>query len=232
MRTPLFVYRLHKRLWRLNLSLLTLALGLVLAAAAGLMLLLDSPGEPPAAVNAPAPAVEAQMVASVAPSGKLGGRMEAAAVEEMRQQPHADLSSLPVVELLPPLLSIDSTGFRRGEDIIRLDRVVGPRAGDVCFDGVQRWSCGLQARAALHNLVAGRSLLCQPRRALPDGGMSADCDLATKGALPGGDVARQLVGKGWARPMVGHEAAFSAELDQARAADAGLWRGGWQISTP
>lgn len=231
MRTPLFVYRLRKRLRGSNLVLLILSSGIVLIAAGGFALLDERGHDPSDDVGAPA-AAETTNAAPVPPSVKQTGRMGATEAEVMRQKPDADLSSLSIMELPPPLLSIDGSGFRRGEETIRLDRVIGPRAGDVCLDGTQRWSCGLQARAALHNLVAGRSLFCQPRRALADGGIGADCRLDVKEALPAGDLAHLLVRHGWAQPASGHEAEFAVDLQQAREAGAGLWRGGWNISTP
>ncbi len=233
MRTPLFVCRIRKLPRRPNLALVASSPGIAFATAAGVALLLDERGTSSKDTGSRArpSAVQAQKSDPAPPSGKLAARMEAAAIAEIRQQPQADLSSLPAFELPPPLVSIDGTGFRRGEETIRLDGVVGPRAGDVCLDGL-RWSCGLQARAALHNLVAGRSMSCQPRRALANAVMSADCRLEGKDASPDEDVARLLVQQGWARPAAGREADFAAELDQARAANAGLWRGGWVISRP
>lgn len=227
----MFVYRLRKRLRRWTLAL---SLGAVIAVGTGLVLLLEREKAPPEAALAPAAASPEEKPAPEPPSpaGKQAGRMEAAVIEEMRQQPHADLGALPAFDLPPPLLSIDGTGFRRGEDIIRLDRIVGPRAGAVCLDSGQRWSCGLQARAALHNLVAGRKLSCQPRKALADGGIGADCSLAAKDDLPAGDVAHLLVGAGWAQPLPGGEAEFAAELEKAKVAGAGLWRGGWHVVAP
>ncbi|MCO5089967.1 hypothetical protein [Bosea sp. (in: a-proteobacteria)] len=234
MRTPLFVYRLRRRLRRLDVALLALSLGIALTGAAGLVLFAErqsglAPGADP---TAPVVASEAEDPAPGSQGSKLAVRMEAAVVEEMRQQPDADLSGLPPMELPPPLHSIDGSRFRRGEEVIRLDRIAGPRTGDVCLDGAQRWACGLQARAALHNLVAGRSLFCQPRRALADGGIAADCRLEAKGTLPAGDVAHQLVRLGWARPVPEGAPEFAAEMAQAQAAGAGLWRGGWQLSAP
>lgn len=228
MRTPLFVYRLRKRLRRMNLAL---ALGMAVVAGAGFVLLGEDRQDPPDGAGAPVSPVAAgaQSDGAVQASAKSADRMEAAVVEEMRQQPNTDLSSLPPFELPPPLFSIDGTGFRRGEEVIRLDRIAGPRAGEVCLDGTLRWSCGLQARAALHNLIAGRSLFCQPRRALAGAATGADCRLEAKDALPAGDVAHLLVGLGWAQPMQGNEAEFAADLERAKAAGGGLWRGGWRI---
>ena len=56
----------------------------------------------------------------------------------------------------------------------------------VCRDGKVRWSCGQQAWAALHNLVSGRSLICQPPRALGPGALSADCRVAQDPASAAG----------------------------------------------
>lgn len=233
MRTPLFMYRLRKRLRGLNLVFLASSLGIAVFAAGGLVLLDEGRRDPPDGRATASVSVADPVNAASAQSGaKLAARMDAAVVEEIRQKPDADLSSLPLVELRPPLLSIDGTGFRRGEETIRLDRISGPRAGEVCFDGAQRWSCGLQARAALHNLVSGRSLFCQPRRALADGGMGADCHLEAKEALPAGDLAGLLIRLGWARPAPDREPEFAADLQVAKAAGAGLWRGGWRVSSP
>ena len=135
-------------------------------------------------------------------------------------------------EVAPPLRSVDAASFRDGERVVRLAGVQAPRANDVCLDAEARWSCGLQARAALHNTVANRSLFCQPRGTSPDGGIVADCRLAAKDSLPIGDVAHLLVRQGWVRPVPDSDAAFAADLGKAKAAGAGLWRGGWRIVTP
>jgi endonuclease YncB( thermonuclease family) len=232
MRTPLLVYRLRRRLRGLDLALLALSLGIALTGAAAFVILAERPPGTPAGAGLPPAASEAQDPAPAAAGSKLAVRMEAAAVEEMRRRPDTDLSGLPPMELPPPLISIDGSGFRRGEETIRLDRIAGPRTGDVCLDGVQRWACGLQARAALHNLVAGRSLFCQPRRALADGGIAADCRLDARDALPAGNVAHLLVRRGWARPVPESASDFAAEVAEAQAERAGLWRGGWSLSTP
>lgn len=128
--------------------------------------------------------------------------------------------------------SIDGASFRDGERIVRLAGVEAPRAHDVCLDGEERWSCGLQARAALHNTVANRSLTCQPRDLSADGGITAECRLEAGGMLPTGDLARLLVRQGWARPIPDSTAALFADTDKAKAAGAGLWRGDRHIVTP
>lgn len=232
MRTPLFVYRLRKRVRRVNL---VLVLGMAVVAGAGFVLLGEGRHDRAdgASVASGRPVAGAPPTDAAAQSNaKSADRMEAAVAEEMRQKPNADLSSLQPFVLPPPFLSIDGTSFRRGEDTIRLDRINGPGAGAVCMDGEQRWSCGLQARAALHNLVAGRKLSCQPRRALADGAIGADCRMDAGDALAGGDIARLLVERGWAQPLPGDGAGFATELEKARTAGAGLWRGGWRVVAP
>lgn len=234
MKTPLFVYRLRKLTRRVNFAVFALPMGMVVVAGLGFALLKDERRDRPSGGDTVSQltAVEAQTAGARLTGEKTNARMDAAVVEEMREKPQSDLSSLPPFEVPPPLLSIDGTGFRRGEYTIRFDRIAGPSAGAVCFDGEQRWSCGLQARAALHNLVAGRKLSCQPRRALADGGIGADCNLDAGNALAGGDIALLLVERGWARPVPEDAPEFAAAFEKARAAGAGLWRGGWRILTP
>jgi endonuclease YncB( thermonuclease family) len=200
------------------------AAGLAVATAG--ILLLDEQRGGLSGVEAPVPVVAALPVSG---DGKSDARMAAAAVEAMRRRPDNDLSSLPAFVVPPPLRSIDGTAFSHGDETVRLAGVEGPGPGDVCLDGEIRWSCGLQARAALHNLVAGRALTCQPRRAMPDGTTLADCSLADGGSLPQGDLAHLLVARGWARPLADAEAAFHAERAGAVADGAGLWRGGWRF---
>lgn len=105
----------------------------------------------------------AETIASDEPAAsvaKLDGRMEATATEAQAGPRPGDPSALSVFEVAPPLRSIDGTSFRDGERIVRLAVVEAPRATDVCINGEVRWSCGLQARAALHNTVANRRLSC------------------------------------------------------------------------
>ncbi len=171
-------------------------------------------------------------IGAPADTGKLTERMEAATKAELQTQVGSDLSVLPVLEVPPPLQSIDGTSFRVGADIIRIEAVSGPTAAAICRDGIMLWSCGLWARAGLHNLVAGRSLFCQPRRIHADGAIGADCQLQARKALPGGDVARLLVRQGWARPLSTRRPEFAAELSEAEALRAGLWRGEWTVAMP
>lgn len=220
------------RLFRTRgLTLSVLAVGIVVLSAALVVMLLD--WDLPADKARPSAAAQASTgEGPPAAPVKLDARMEAAAIDVQAGRNTGDLSSLSAVEVPPPLRSVDAANFRDGERIIRLAGIVAPRANDVCFDGEARWSCGLQARAALHNTIAGRSLFCQPRGVVPEIGITADCRLDARDSLPSGDVARLLVRQGWARPMPANEADFADDIEAARAASAGLWRGGWRIATP
>lgn len=231
--TPMFVHRLRK--WRRRHARpLALRLLLSLVAGAGVVAVMDNVemiGQWGASAPPPSQAV-APMPMTAAPPDKLEMRMEAAIREELRAKSDTDLSGLPVFEVPPPLRSIDGTSFRHGDDVVRLDGLMGPGALEICRDGTAPWSCGLQARAAFHNLIARRSFFCQPRRNLPDGAMAADCQLRPHDGESAGDIARLLIKQGWARPSPGREADFATELGEAKAASLGLWRGGWPAAAP
>lgn len=235
MVTPVFVHRFRK--WRRRHAG-PLALRVLFAVAAGTALVagmeyLDRRGQgeaPASSVSEAGPPAAAG--APLSGADKLAERMEAAVKAQLRTSIDADLSVLPAFEVPPPLRSIDGTSFRHGDETVRIDAVAGPAAADICRDGAALWSCGLQARVALHNLVARRPILCQPRRTLAEGAMGADCRLQARDGLPAGDMARRLVRQGWARPLAAREADFAAELGEAKAAGNGLWRGGWTVVSP
>lgn len=144
----------------------------------------------------------------------------------------ADVSHLQAVELGAPYTSIDGTTLLRNGKRLRIDAIEGPRAADICVDDQGlRWACGLQARAALHNVLAGAVLTCMPRLALGDGDMTVSC--LVKPSSPGGvarDMATELVVRGWARPLATTDIGLGSALDRARAAKAGLWRGNWALA--
>lgn len=230
MRTPLFVFRLRKALRPGGTGRRVLSIAAAVTLAAVLAAILSGRLAHPPELAAPSSSEAAPARSEPAPAvpDKREERMQAAIVAEQRLRPGAELTAASPFEILP-LRSIDGTSFRHGDDIVRLAGVEGPGAGDVCRDGEIRWSCGLQARAALHNLVAGRGLTCRPRKVLADGVLSADCDLPPRGSLPSGGLARLLVLQGWARPVAGTEAALGEAVAQARKERSGLWRGDWAI---
>lgn len=206
-------------------------LGLTLAAVlAGLLLVLVDPtGSRPAPERTVEPQSQEQQ------SRKVADRLPGAAEAKLAATSGADLSSLPVLSLSAPFLSVSGTALLNGQQILKLDGVEGPGAGELCFDEAgARWACGLQARAALHNLLAGKELACQPRRALESSQISAQCAIRTPGAASWADqdLAYILVKLGWARPVGQLASRLLAEMEEARHEKRGLWRGGWKIASP
>ena len=222
--------RLRKALRRRSALPIAVIAVIAVAAVACLVALLDlvAQVDQPASRPATLAAAPPEPVAVVA-ADKRAERLETAAAVDPKSLPGGDLSGLSPFEVPPPLRSIDGTSFRQGEEVVRIAGIEGPAAGDVCRDGEVRWSCGLQARAALHNLVSGRSLICQPRRALGPGVLSAECRVARDPASADDDVGRALVRRGWARPVDAPSPQLAEAMEEGRRGQAGLWRGGWTI---
>lgn len=229
MRIPVLLFRMRRWLRRRNLTLLVIV-GLIAVAVGMLLLLAGRDGaapEPDARVSLP----ETRPVD--AGDTKIDARMEAAVAAEAQAVAGNDLASLPAFTLPLPLHSLDGTRFRRGNEVVQLFGVEGPKDEDVCLDGGgRRWSCGLQARAALHNAVAGQVLQCQPRKTLSAEALSASCTMFGPDGRQAGDLARLLVAQGWARPNADGQDLYGAEASAAQGRQAGLWRGGWTISPP
>lgn len=123
-----------------------------------------------------------------------------------------------------PYDSLDGLTIVQGRYRVRIARVEGPSRNAVCSgEDNGPWACGLQARAALHNLIADKSLLCRPQRGGGSDVIVADC------AADDEDIATALVATGWARPLPGQEATLGAARDAARAGRLGLWNGNWTI---
>ena len=162
---------------------------------------------------------------------KIEGRMDAAIVTEALSQPGQDLSHLALVELQPPFLSVDGSTLMWGDRQLRFHGIDGPSAIQVCMDeSGRRWACGLQARAALHNVLAGRSLMCAPRMSGQRQDLTAVCTLTGPGMTAEGvPIARELVRRGWARPSDPQDGDLVDAEAAARKERAGLWRGDWTL---
>ena len=130
--------------------------------------------------------------------------------------------------LTAPFGSLDGTTLLHDGRRIRLAGIEGPSATETCLDtDGRRWSCGLQARAALHNMLAGQSLICRSVSAEGYDAITADCRLASAAGEPERDLAAVLVLAGWARPLGRDSLADEREAAQSRGF--GLWRGGWTV---
>jgi hypothetical protein len=187
------------------LARVALIVGVVLAAAIGLVAVMgDRLSEPPAP---PPPPVE---IAAPPPAPALKAPSPAVLAVVTMEGP------------FDPLDSVSFTSKLHGE--IDLDEVIGPGPEAVCTDAAQlRWACGLRARAALANQLRDQVLTCEILERLEKRRLRARC----RGR--GGDLARVMITNGWSRPIAGAEARYERETQAARAASAGLWAGDWTI---
>lgn len=200
--------------------------GLAVVLSAGAVMALTGPSETPANVETPAiaPPVEAAAAAAgpsvrIVPTAgpavadpKVGQRVSSA------PDPTRDLTPY---RATPPYIVESGLVFRseRGTRT-RLAGLVGPAREAVCLDEQgQLWACGLQARAALLQVVGQSELACTPVQ-LSDELVAATC------AADGQDIGRELVQRGFARPA---SETRDAAMDEARTARRGLWNGGWRI---
>ena len=105
----------------------------------------------------------------------------------------------------------------------RLAGLVGPRRDSVCQDGEKRlWACGLQARAALNNLIRRSRIACTPVQPVLNNILEANC------SVDGRDLGLDLVSAGFARSATPSQNTASLETDAA-SQQRGLWNGGWTI---
>lgn len=126
--------------------------------------------------------------------------------------------------LSPPFEVPDGLTIKTETQIVRLAGLEAPWTEAVCFDPDGKlWACGLQARAALYNLIRREDLVClqvAPAKAVPP---RVTCKAGT------GDLALALVAKGFARPVGPQGSAMQRAADAAKAGGLGLWNGGWRI---
>jgi endonuclease YncB( thermonuclease family) len=116
----------------------------------------------------------------------------------------------------------DGDTFRMGDRTIRLYGVDAPEWNQICKDEAGRdWQCGREARAALANLMRGRTISCQDRAEDRFNRIVANCV-----DEQGRDLARALAEQGMAISMGGFgDGPYVDEEAAAKAARRGLWRG-------
>ncbi len=185
----------------------------VIAVAYGLFVILRAPGVAP---------VERVAVRPIAPQSPRPSPQPAPIAKSAER---ADLKPDPRTSLEPytiaaPFQIDDGLTFGPEKAVrTRLSGLTGPGRDAVCRDGDDRlWACGLQARAALNNLISKRQVRCTPTGP-SDSVVPARCD------ADGVDLGRRLVELGYARSEVDHR----AEMDRARTSNAGMWNGGWRL---
>ena len=105
---------------------------------------------------------------------------------------------------------------------VRLRGVAAPGLDQRCRreDGIE-WRCGLLARRALENRIAGRPLHCETHPPGPSALPLATC--RTEGAALGA----WMVGQGWA---LATDDRYAGAQEAARSAGRGLWRDGFAPS--
>lgn len=210
------------------------ATALTAAAAAGLVVLalerFDPAAQaPPTGSIVPAPLVQAPPDASAPEPAQLASAAAAPdATESAKLQDSIPAVPEPEpsyddVELEPPFLILDGQSFSAGKWAISLRDVLSPPRDAICHDrNDELFACGLQARAALSNLLRAGKVNCHVRLPPIHGRFEASCLVGND------DLAEALVGRGWLRPTGTHER-LEAALHKARDAQAGLWNGGWRL---
>lgn len=132
---------------------------------------------------------------------------------------------VPTRRLSPPWGAVNAALFDADDVRIRLAHVVPVPRDAVCTDDTgRRLACGLQARAALHNALAGKTVRCREafaRDGRIDAAIVAECD------ADGEDLAERLVRAGYAFPYSGAPRRLAEAEAEARAARRGVWVGPW-----
>jgi endonuclease YncB( thermonuclease family) len=106
---------------------------------------------------------------------------------------------------------------------VRLHGIDAPALAQSCTRGGASYSCGVEARHALEDIIGSAELSCQPKGKGPDGVMTATCYAGDR------DIGRELVRAGHA--VTRHAAVpspYALEQDQARTMRRGLWSGTFQ----
>ena len=131
---------------------------------------------------------------------------------------------LPAITLAPPFEVGDGLTILTEKQRVRIAGLSGPGREAACFDvSGNLWGCGLQARAALNNLIRGKEIVCRPTGETAGPAALAAC---TAGGLR---VDRALVSQGFAQPASAEDPVLARDMAEAKAGGRGLWNGGWRI---
>lgn len=104
---------------------------------------------------------------------------------------------------------------------VRLEGIDTPEIQDDCRRRHGRWKCGPQASAALHDMVANRTVTCVPMYCDPRGRTVAVC------RLDGADIGEAMVRAGWAVDWPYYsDGRYAAALEDARKGERGIWADG------
>lgn len=128
---------------------------------------------------------------------------------------------------------VDGDTLRIGENMVRLQGIDAVELHQFCTDADGgQWSCGLEARQALADLVAKGGLICEVRG--QDGFERALSVCSTKGTP---DLGASLVAAGWALNRSGGArkyinsmtpTGYAVQQAQATTGRRGMWRGSFE----
>lgn len=206
----------------------------IAAAAAGVVVIVSEQPEPAAKPPVATSAIaSAPLDAAPDPFPQPANAMAAASTPEPPSKLQDNIPAAPEpepsyddVELEPPFLILDGQSFSAGKWAISVRDVLGPHRDAICLDrNDELFACGLQARAALSNLLRAGKVLCHVRLPPIHGRFEASCTVGKD------DLGEILISRGWARPTASDER-LEAAMRKAREAQAGLWNGGWRVRQP
>ncbi len=127
------------------------------------------------------------------------------------------------VEKAPGVIDAGTLSF--ATTAIRLAGVVAPKKPFLCQAGSLLWACGREARWALLHRIAGHWVHCEsPSTSPANAPPAASCSL---GGRTGPELNLWLVEQGWALADPENGQAYRAAESAARAANLGVWRGGF-----
>jgi len=118
-----------------------------------------------------------------------------------------------------PATVIDGDSLKIGETTIRLHAVDAFEGRQTCLRRGERWPCGEAAANRMRELVAGRTITCEPRDLDDYGRTVAVC---SSGRI---DLGAELVRDGLALAYRRYGNDYVDEEDEARSARRGVWAG-------
>lgn len=114
---------------------------------------------------------------------------------------------------------VDGDTLATPDQRIRLYGIDAPESGQVCNIGGQEVYCGREATAVLSDIIAGRSVTCDPRSHDRYGRLVAVC------SVDGADLGKSMVGAGWAVAFRRYSTDYVSDEEKASSARLGMWRG-------
>lgn len=129
------------------------------------------------------------------------------------------LSGLALAEAGGPARVIDGDTIEVGGRRYRLYAIDAPELDQLCRWRGKTIRCGVIAKTALMDLVAGATVSCRPRAESAAEPVVASC------AADGFDLSENMVYTGWALADRGVSDRFVATEERSREARRGLWRG-------